>query len=173
MKYSSFWTTITLFVLILLSVFIIVFIGSITNSGDNGYSCVSEKIKWETYKKGLESIHLASQKCVFLFVYPELSPSSLFALDRLSTSTLKQLCGNREYIPLLLKYDNWNDPGIRHIAQTVGFSKEPFIIFYLPDGKTIALDPFSLKKIDFGTVLVQRGLTTETKENPTPNDLVP
>jgi hypothetical protein len=136
--------------LIFLAVFLGAYIMNIKSKEKEKQAyCMAEKNEWIGYEKGRESSYVASQKCVFLFVYPELSPSSLQALRGLSISKLERLCGNCEYVQLLLKYDNWDDPRIKHIAQTVGFSKEPFIVFYSPGGETVALNPFSFKKIDF------------------------
>ena len=38
---------------------------------------------------------------------------------------------------------------MRHIAETVGFTKEPFVVLFSPEGNTVSLDPFTLEEMEF------------------------
>jgi hypothetical protein len=49
---------------------------------------------------------------------------------------------------LLLWYDDWSDPRIRSVWQDVGHSKQPFIALYSPYGPPVALDPYSLERLE-------------------------
>ncbi len=103
-------------------------------------------VDWDPYSKETLSVQLAAGNCVFVFVYPKMSGGSPFALYEITDSVLRELCKRDTYVAMLLKYDDWDDERYRHIAETVGSSKEPFVILFSPHSEAIAFDPFTLDR---------------------------
>ena len=106
----------------------------------------SRDIDWETYSEKTVSAQVGAGKAVFVFVYPESAGGSALALYQITGSVLQELCNGDAYVALLHKYDNWDDVKFRHIVDTVGFSKEAFLILFSPNCEPVAFDPFSLKR---------------------------
>ncbi len=106
-----------------------------------------EENNWETYEDMSESAHLAAGKCVFVFVYSEINAMSLPAFNAFNDSNFQRLCKGNAYVLLLLKYNDWSDLRLRHIARTIGFTKQPYVVLFSPDGETVALDPLTLKRL--------------------------
>lgn len=105
-------------------------------------------IDWTPYELNAESAILESGKCVFVFMYSELSPMSPSALDSLSSTRLKELCPNHDYACFLIKYDEWNDTRVRHIVKSVGHTKKPYVVYFPVEGAPSTYDPVSLTELD-------------------------
>jgi hypothetical protein len=91
-------------------------------------------IDWTSYELNAETAAVKSGKSVFVFMYSEHSPASLWALNKLSSSQLEKLSKSREYVTFVLKYDNWSDPKVRHIVERVGHTKEPYLVYFTTNG---------------------------------------
>ncbi|MDC0936379.1 hypothetical protein OAS39_08835 [Pirellulales bacterium] len=100
--------------------------------------------RWMPYAAEPRAECLASGKHLLVFVYAELNQASHVALERLDVSTLAKVAGGKEYLTLIHRYDDWDDPRIRSIWQEVGHTKKPFVAHYAPGRPPCALDPFTL-----------------------------
>ncbi|MDC0935528.1 hypothetical protein OAS39_04515, partial [Pirellulales bacterium] len=100
--------------------------------------------RWLPYTAEQKAECLTSGKHLFVFVYSKLNQASPFAVERLDVSTLANVAGSNEYLTLIHKYDDWNDPTIRAIWKEVGHTKKPFVVHYAPGEPPTALDPFTL-----------------------------
>jgi len=126
---------------------LMVFIGVIMGCQNNDHAAKTEKVNWEAYSDIKKSEQVKSGKKCLLFVYAVLNPESSVALEKLDVKKLETVSNGDEYMTLILKYDDWNDPEIRAVWQEIGHTKEPFLVLYSPNGPPVAFDPFSLEPL--------------------------
>ncbi len=105
------------------------------------------KIEWIDYDPTSVQANVELGRPVFVFVFSELNPASAPLLKAVSSAKLSKLCSGDNYAAYELRYKNWDDLNFQQITSTVGFSKEPFILFYPTGGPPVALEPISLDRL--------------------------
>ncbi len=109
---------------------------------------VRSPIKWDTYSSRTLPRYLDKHQTVVVLAKPTYDLWGDSALEVFEDDNIKRLYHSKRFVPLLLEYDNWEDPKVKSLFNEVGHTKHPFVVVYSPNESPVVIHtPFTAEKL--------------------------